>query len=292
MGSCTSNEQESNASSTRLQSGPSGRGLNEDLDRVERETEKERTEEERVANSQPIAITATDPPPGVTVEIGEAATVLAFLKKVALLLGLDESDAPSLQMLFSEAILAHELELKAAGLCDESLCSVLGVEERLEAKAEAKAKAVNIVTAAEENRLADVQLVCQHAPEKVNDKDEFGFSALHKAAAYNSLAVAELLVQAKADVNVKDNGEFSALHAAAYSNSLAVAELLVQAKADVHAKNMGGASALHWAAENNSLAVAELLVQAKADVDAKNNGGQSALRIAGRNQDMITLLSQ
>merc|ERR1712086_1138686 len=160
MGSCTSNEQESNASSTRLQSGPSGRGLNEDLDRVERETEKERTEEERVANSQPIAITATDPPPGVTVEIGEAATVLAFLKKVALLLGLDESDAPSLQMLFSEAILAHELELKAAGLCDESLCSVLGVEERLEAKAKAKAKAkaVNIVTAAEENELADVQL--------------------------------------------------------------------------------------------------------------------------------------
>ena len=44
MGSCTSNEQESNASSTRLQSGPSGRGLNEDLDRVERETEKERAE--------------------------------------------------------------------------------------------------------------------------------------------------------------------------------------------------------------------------------------------------------
>ena len=178
MGSCTSNEQESSTSSTRLQSGPSGRGLNEDLDRVERETENEHTEEEcaekeRVANSQPIAITATDPPPGVTVEIGEAATVLAFLKKVALLLGLDESDAPSLQMLFSEAILAHELELKAAGLCDASLCSVLGVEERLEAKAEAKA--VNIITAVKENRLADVQLVCQHAPEKLKDKDEVLF---------------------------------------------------------------------------------------------------------------------
>ena len=173
MGSSASNEQESNASSTRLQSGPSGRGLNEDLDRVERETEKEHAEEERVANSQPIAITATDPPPGVTVEIGEAETVLAFLKKVALLLGLDESDAPSLQMQFSEAILAHELELKAAGLCDASLCSVLGVEERLEAKAEAKA--VNIITAVTENRLADVQLVCQYASEKLNDKDEVLF---------------------------------------------------------------------------------------------------------------------
>ena len=177
MGACASNEQESNASSTRLQSSSSGRELNEDLDRVEQETqeerdekeraENERAEKERVANSQPIAITAVDPPPGVTVEIGEAETVLAFLKKFALLLGLDESDAPSLQMQFSEAILAHELELKAAGLCDESLCSVLGVEERLEAKA----KAVNIVTAARENRLAAVQLVCQYAPEKVNEKE-------------------------------------------------------------------------------------------------------------------------
>merc|ERR1712086_448126 len=109
------------------------------------------------------------------------------------------TDAPSLQMQFSEAILAHELELKAAGLCDASLCSVLGVEERLEAKAEAKA--VNIITAVTENRLADVQLVCQYASEKLNDKDEDGFSALHYAADKNSLAVAELLVQAKVDVH-------------------------------------------------------------------------------------------
>jgi hypothetical protein len=185
MSACTSNEQESNAPPTRLQPGSSGRELNEDLDRVEQETqeerdekeraENERAEKERVANSQPIAITAVDPPPGVTIEIGEAETVLAFLKKFALLLGLDESDAPSLQMQFSEAILAHELELKAAGLCDESLCSVLGVEERLKAKAETKAKAVNIVTAVKENRLADVQLVCKYAPEKVNEKNSVLF---------------------------------------------------------------------------------------------------------------------
>ena len=73
MGSSDSNEQESNASSTRLQSGPSGTELNEDLDRVERETQ---------------------------------------------------------------------------------------------------AKAVNIITGVMENQLADVQLVCQYAPQKVKDKDE------------------------------------------------------------------------------------------------------------------------
>merc|ERR1712153_28482 len=200
--------------------------------------------------------------------------------KVALLLGLDESDAPSLQMLFSEAILAHELELKAAGLCDESLCSVLGVEERLEAKAEAKAKAVNIITAVKKNRLADVQLVCQHAPEKLNDKDERGDSALHKAAYNNSLAVAELLVQAKADVHAKGTGGFSALHWTADKNSLPIAELLVQAKADVTAKTNSGSSVLHMAAAKNSLEIVELLVQAKADVQAKDMYGFSALHNA------------
>ena len=84
-------------------------------------------------------------------------------------------------MEFSEATLAHEQQLNTAGMCDESLCSVLGVEAILATrKAEAaaaaalearKAKAMDIVSAAENGRLADVQLVCQYAPEKVNDKD-------------------------------------------------------------------------------------------------------------------------
>ena len=51
-----------------------------------------------------------------------------FLEKVAPLFGLNKSFAPSLQAEFSETILGHELELKGAGMCDESLCSVLGVE--------------------------------------------------------------------------------------------------------------------------------------------------------------------
>ena len=34
-----------------------------------------------------------------------------------------------------------------------------------------KAKAMNIVAAARDGRVADVQLVCQYAPEKLNDKD-------------------------------------------------------------------------------------------------------------------------
>merc|ERR1711865_875474 len=85
-------------------------------------------------------------------------------------------------------------------------------KERAEEERVAEAKAVNIITAVKENRLADVQLVCQYAPEKLNEEDKSGLSALHYAALKNSLAVAELLVQAKADVDAKNYTETSALH--------------------------------------------------------------------------------
>ena len=86
-----------------------------------------------------------------------------MLEKFALLVGLNKSAARSLQLEFSETTLAHELQLEPAGLCDESLCSVLHVD--------VLANAVDIVKAAEQNKVADVRLVCQYAPEKVNDTD-------------------------------------------------------------------------------------------------------------------------
>ena len=67
--------------------------------------------------------------------------------------------------------------------------------------------------------LADVKLVLQHAPEKVNDQDyvllllhthtllimvvaQLGRTALHVAALKNSLEVAEVLVAANANVDI------------------------------------------------------------------------------------------
>ena len=146
--------------------------LNEDLERVRKERiARDRAERDRVANSKLILVKVTSPPPGCEIEINEAVTVRVFLEKVAPLFGLNKSAAPSLQAEFSETILGHELELKGAGMCDESLCSVLGVEAALLASA-AKAKNMDIVKAAQESRIADVKLVLQHAPERVNDQDK------------------------------------------------------------------------------------------------------------------------
>ena len=118
-----------------------------------------------IANSKLIRIKIDSPEPGYEIEIHELENVLALLEKFALLLGLNKSAARSLQLEFCENVLAHELQLEPAGLCDESLCSVLNVDLVL------KANAVDIVYAAEQNQVAEVRLVCQYAPEKVNDKN-------------------------------------------------------------------------------------------------------------------------
>ena len=162
MGSCSSQGQE----------------LNKDLERIKRnrlERQRiERIERERILNSKPlrIAVVSARPysdPQWLTIELGGAASVRALLEKAAPLLGLDKSDAPSLQLKSSGAVLDPKLELNEAGLSDMTSCSVLGVEEIFVQKA--KATSMDIVKAANEGRVADVQLVCQYASLKVNDQD-------------------------------------------------------------------------------------------------------------------------
>merc|ERR1712153_98380 len=207
MGSCSSQEQELKEDLERVRKERIARERAERERAESAERDRVRAERDRVANSKLILVKVISPPPGCEIEINEAVTVRVFLEKVAPLFGLNKSAAPSLQVEFSETILGHELELKGAGMCDESLCSVLGVEAALLA---AKAKNMDIVKAAEEGRIADVQLVLQHAPEKVNDQDkhfklQHGFTALHMAAETNSTQVAEVLVAANANVDIRSN---------------------------------------------------------------------------------------
>ena len=204
--------------------------LNEDLERIRKEriarehaerdrAERDRAERDRVANLKLILVKITSPPPGREIEVDEAVTVRVFLEKIAPLFGLNKSAAPSLQVEFSETILGHELELVGAGMCDESLCSVLGVEAALLA---VKVKNIDIVQAAKEGQIADVKFVLQRAPEKVNGQDKVllllhtltvlimavgqrGQTALHQAAIKNSLEVAEVLVAANANVEIKSD---------------------------------------------------------------------------------------
>ena len=62
-----------------------------------------------IANSKLIRIKIFSPAPGYEIEIYELENVLALLKKFALLVGLNNSAARSMQLEFNEITLAHEL---------------------------------------------------------------------------------------------------------------------------------------------------------------------------------------
>ena len=98
-------------------------------------------------------------------KIHELECVGKLLEKIALLLGLDKSDARFLQLQFeAELPLDHKLQVKNAGLSSKSEFEVLKVDEVL------KAREMDIVAAASENQVADVCLVCDYAPKNVSDK--------------------------------------------------------------------------------------------------------------------------
>merc|ERR1712166_1322868 len=96
--------------------------------------EKERAEKERIANLPRMSVNFISPPPAIKFEFNVEETAEGALETVAPHYGVAKSDAGLLQLEFSETILTPEQQLTAAGMCDESLCSVLGVEAILETR--------------------------------------------------------------------------------------------------------------------------------------------------------------
>merc|ERR1712166_1039432 len=139
--------------------------------------------------------------------------------------------------------------------------------ERCQAAMEGR---MDIVQAAEEGRIDLVKLVLQHTPEKVNDQDNHGVTALHKAAWISSLELAKVPVAANANVDILNSRQETALIRAAENRmvpsvppytigSLEVAEVLVAANANLDFKSIAGATALEYAKEYKNHGIVTLL---------------------------------
>lgn len=89
--------------------------------------------------------------------------------------------------------------------------------------------------------------------------------ALHFAAGYNDTALIEQLIARGVDVNQRTNYGHTALMAAAEKNSLDAARLLLAAYADVHAVNQYGDTAVKLAEHHGHSAMLELLTGKKDD---------------------------
>ncbi len=101
--------------------------------------------------------------------------------------------------------------------------------------------------------LLDTQLV------DPNVRGDFQWTPLHFAAWYDSLAVAELLLDRGADYEARDEWQRTPLHWAAAHNSQAVAKLLLDRGAKIEARDVNQQTPMHLAARRGRRAVAELL---------------------------------
>jgi ankyrin repeat protein len=86
----------------------------------------------------------------------------------------------------------------------------------------------------------------------------------------------------RADVNARQGDGSTALHFAAYFDNLAIADQLIRGGARVDTPNDLGSTPLHLACNNGSATMVERLLAAKANPNAKLLNGQTALMTCAR----------
>jgi ankyrin repeat protein len=90
------------------------------------------------------------------------------------------------------------------------------------------------------------------------------------------------LLKQHADVNTQLGDGSTALHFAAYFDNLTIADLLIRAGARVDAANDLGSTPLHLACNNGSTAMVERILTAKANPNAKLLDGETVLMTCAR----------
>ncbi|KXJ74392.1 hypothetical protein RP20_CCG013771 [Aedes albopictus] len=118
-----------------------------------------------------------------------------------------------------------------------------------------------------------------------NAQDEYGRTALHFAVNFNHIQIVRLLMNhsadLKLDLNAADSGDNTALHLAVLRNHTEVAKLLIgNPSVDINARNEDSIVPLHLAAEHGNSVIVELLVTRKASIDVLNSKKYTPLQKA------------
>ena len=105
----------------------------------------------------------------------------------------------------------------------------------------------------------------------INAVDEFGNTALHRAAERGSVLRIHQLVNAGADVEARDEYGATPLHIAVMNEENEAVDRLLEAGADIHARDGKGNTALHFAADASNPDLTARLLEARAHPEAHND---------------------
>jgi ankyrin repeat protein len=120
----------------------------------------------------------------------------------------------------------------------------------------------------------------------VNNKNYYGFTALHNAVMCGNTDVVRILIDNNADVNVLDNDHIKfPLLSAVLRDDKEITNILLENGADVNLINKIGDSPLHGAVLRNNKEITNILLEKGADVNSINNIGDTPLIIAVKNQN-------
>ena len=117
-------------------------------------------------------------------------------------------------------------------------------------------------------------------------------SRVAEAARHQNKAAVRSLVAEHADVNAPEQDGATALHWAAHWDDLDIADLLIRAGANVNARNELGVTPLSLACENGSARMVDKLLQARANANLAPLNGETPLMTCARagNVDAVSAL--
>ncbi len=165
-----------------------------------------------------------------------------------------------------------------------------------------------LIDAVKNNNLTEVQKLIKNGVD-VNEKDDYGETALHFAADVGSVDIAKLLLKSGANVNAKNqNGGLTPLMVASFAmraqiltdkaarekmlnNEAKIVKLLLDHGALVNEKDNQGETALMYGTTTTPK-IESLLIKHGADVNAKDKNGETVLinAAAAGNPEIVELL--
>ena len=119
---------------------------------------------------------------------------------------------------------------------------------------------------------------------QVDERNNFGWTALMHAARQNQTGTMAILLDAGADINAQDNDGWTPLMRASAKGSLEAVELLLERKANIELADKNGWTPLLWATNRGHLEVLKVLIANGANVNVKTNDGRTAVFLA-RNEE-------